>query len=68
MTRIEKVDIDNIQQVNGIKTKNKKRYTKPSSKNWIKVEQKHIRDRLSILFNSMKASQENCKTNYLLKI
>lgn len=67
MARIEKVGINNIQQIDKIRPTNKKEIHKTFKNKLMEVEQEHIRDQLKILYDKIEVQSEKLRDKLFIE-
>ena len=67
MTRVEKVGINNLQQVDNIKPTNRKEVHEAFKNKLKEVEQEHIREELKILYDKIETQSEKLRDKLFIE-
>jgi uncharacterized protein YaaR (DUF327 family) len=67
MTRIEKVGMNNISQVNNVKMEPKKKVHETFKNKLNEIEQEHIREQLKVLYNKIETQSEKLQDKLFIE-
>ncbi|MCF6466578.1 YaaR family protein [Clostridium sp. Cult2] len=67
MARIEKVGVNNLQQVDSIKSTNRKEIHETFKNKLMEIEQEHIREQLKVLYGRIEAQSEKLQDKLFIE-